>query len=134
MSTTPTILNAVDTKILFNSEDADKKSEFDTSTGLFTALASGMYRVELNVRTANVTWTSASQYIQTSIYQNNATLLSLSRNVIGTNVSQRMTNFQSVTVELNSGDTLDARIYSTMANPLEGGTKSNVYMIITKVR
>lgn len=54
------------TTVIFNQEDYDTQSEYDTATGIFTAKNAGKYHVDLHLQLAERSW-AAGTYMLTRI-------------------------------------------------------------------
>lgn len=70
-STAQSIPNATWTTVIFTAEEFDNLSEYNTSTGVFTANAAGYYLVSARVLSTSRTWAIGEEWI-CSIYKNSS--------------------------------------------------------------
>lgn len=130
--------------IVFNSEDFDIKNEFDPTTGVFTALNDGIYRVTAQIKTANVSVgdlglavykTNAAGTISTKIAEERFINVGVELSILLTVNVSPPTRSVSTLVQLAAGEKINFRTYSTVAVSLFGSTEgSDSFCTIEQVR
>lgn len=113
-----------ETKLTFDTEDYDLMNEYSVSTGIFTALTTGLYTIAANVQfNAQVA--------------NNRTILLIYKNGAGytkiydgsTSIGGNSSAAGSLTVKLNAGDTISIYYYSSGNAGIVGGTKETAFTV-----
>jgi len=62
-TTTQTLTDANWTKVVFSTENTDNLSEYNNTTGVFTATNSGYYIIAARVMTSSYVWTAGNRYL-----------------------------------------------------------------------
>jgi len=135
LNTNQLVADATETKIIFNSEDFDTNTEFNTTTGIFTAKITGYYQVNSRIRFDLISIASGSnRYGLIAIYKNGVlntygTRMALSTTAL-TPFNLRNDGYVvSDIVFLNVDDTLEIRGYqnsATARNAVSGSAESYV--------
>lgn len=110
------IATATTTTIIFDEESVDRLSEYDTATGLFTAIGDGVYNVAATIQWAN---TDANKSYYVRIFKNGSSVMDHRDlpTVTFSNLSQSI----SANVELSAADTISIRVFQD-----SGGNESIV--------
>lgn len=133
--------------IVFNSEDFDIKNEFDSTTGVFTALNDGIYRVTAQIKTANVSVgdlglavykTNAAGTTSTKIAEEYFINVAVNINIIALTLNLNVsppTRSVSTLIQLNAGEKISFRLFSAVAvNVLGSAGGSDSFCTIEQVR
>ena len=116
-NTTQSIPNATWTTVVWDQEDWDDGGDYNTTNGLFTAPADGVYMVTAALFFASTTWT-AGQRAALTVYKNGSQLARLDRVVApGTTFSMALQG--AVLVKLSTGDYIDVRAYQNSGASLD---------------
>ncbi len=124
LTTNFTVALLTNVTIKFNSEDFDIKSEFDPSTGYFTATNDGIYRVTAQIKTSSlylgdlglsIIKTNAAGSVTTKMAEENFINVA----ILGTNASPP-TRSVSTLVQLVAGEKISFQVYSSVALSLSG--------------
>lgn len=117
--------------IKFNSEDFDIKGEFDTATGLFTALDSGIYRVTSQIKTTGVSVgdlglaiykINSAGSVDTKIAEERFVNVGVELSILLTVNVSPPTRTVSTLVKLDAGEKINFRLYSLVSLNLSGTT------------
>lgn len=119
-STLQSVPDATDTIIIFNSESYDKLSEFNTTTGGFTALYAGLYSISSFVTFEGVAWSSGKLLILNILVDSVVTARGHRNHIWGSDARQ-MTTFVSTTLELSAGEVVTIQVYQNR------GSATNIY-------
>lgn len=112
-STAHAIPTATWTKMAYNTETYDERSEYDHTTNFrFTADNAGYYQVNANVLSASVSWT-ATQVWQIAIYKNGGIWCIGFRFFANANVTGYATSRVSDIVQLNADDYVEIFVFHT---------------------
>lgn len=120
-------------KIPFDFEDFDENDEFDTTTNTFTAKNSGIYAVDVQIKSNGV---SVATIFGVAISKNDVII---ARNgfsnigVLNINVTPPVRNVHTL-VKLNAGDTIKFIIYSNLVNIGLLSDKEDTFFTIQQVR
>ena len=133
-STTVSATNGATVYVIWTNKTVDTLSEFNNSTGVFTALATGVYSVCLTLE-AIVTTYIASEQMQAMIFKiTGTTVMAYGHDIAWTTAAnQELIANTSACISMNAGDQLCALYKNTHA----GGTVSLVAgskMTITRVQ
>lgn len=107
---TATLTDSIATKIIFNSEVYDALSEYDTTTGLFTAKNEGYYRASAFFTIDSYSWSQGDDVIS-YVYKNDALDTLCSRYEISSAYTGRVGVHAESTVFLEVDDTLSFYVY-----------------------
>ena len=132
--------------IIFNNEEFDIKEEFETSTGVFTAINDGIYRVSAQMKTASVSvgdlglavyktdTGGTSTKIAEEYFINVAVNINIIALTLNLNVSPP-TRSVSTLIQLNAGEKISFRLFSAVAvNVLGSAGGSDSFCTIEQVR
>lgn len=103
------IPNATATTLLFNVKGEDTHGAFNTSTGLFTAPAAGLYEISSSCLTSGEAWT-AGQYLELRIRKNTTEINTVFSSIPANATVNRGPGKVSAIVSLVAGDTLGVQL------------------------
>lgn len=129
--------------IPFNTEEFDINDEFNTTNGIFTAKVNGIYSVSVNIKTTTALL-SLSNDFGLAIFKNNDlkvrnSYANVSISLLGiglVNASPPVRSLQTI-VQLNAGDTISFRAYSSgaiLSTGLIVGSGEDSFFTIQQVR
>jgi hypothetical protein len=98
------------TSVVFNTQTEDNLGEYDSVTGVFTALEAGTYSVKSSIMFANVAW-AAGKDAWMAIYKNGAIYSVLDDFACQANFTDYLKLGGSDEIELLSDDYFDIRVY-----------------------
>jgi hypothetical protein len=125
------------TDVVFDAEIYDVKSEFNTGTGVFTALEAGKYKCSWAVGSDSRTW-AAGDMFQASLSKNNAT--TVTNQFMGNRwlcqyaITDTASSVGSATVTLAASETLRVKVYHTQGGTIKTAADGRYnYFTIQKV-
>lgn len=120
---------SVETTVINPTESFDTHNAYDTTTGIFTAPVTGIYRFSAGVQGAGLTYAATNNLILSLAKNGTSATNGLDVVVTEASVSQRMYLFGTTTLSLNAGDTVRVRCAQNNASSstLAGGEQFNFF-------
>lgn len=104
--------------VVFGTEVTDNLSEYNNTTGVFTAAKDGLYLVSAMVQTDGGAALTANDNFQIYIYKNGTTIMALGAySFAETNITGPMSSGVSTTLTLVAGDTLEIQAAANGYSP-----------------
>lgn len=129
-TTTESIPNSSDSLVIYDTEDYDELSEYNNTTGIFTAKYAGFYIVTAGLYLPTTTpWTAGNQIVL-GIYKNSSTIVRTQKHA-ERSASYRLGKNLSASIKLAVNDTLSVLFWqnSGAARTVEANTQFNYFTI-----
>ena len=128
-----TITDATETVVAWDTEYRDTLSEFNTSTGVFTAKYAGIYQISAQVLTENISW-SSTNLLYMGVRIESSEVIRGPRETAKNSVTMRLSARVFGSVELDAAEDLDITVYISRGSntDLQGSTWAN-YLTIERI-
>lgn len=120
LSSPQSVSSATVTTVIFDDELFDGLGEYDNTTGIFTAAASGYYAVSANIRTSGATYVAGKSFVA-SIYVDGAISIPGSTDVTEATTTRILSSSVSAAcVYVAGGGTIDVRVFANTSVYVDG--------------
>lgn len=115
------------TALVFSAKNFDTHNSYNTSTGIYTVPAPGLYEVDFTVHTNSASWT-AGQVVICYIYKNGSPVGDFRDVRPATSTTQTKQN-GTMLVQCNAGDTLAIRSDASITYTADGSALRNFFAV-----